>query len=228
MAVHELPGREPRTPGQARWARSPLHVVCAGLGPVAGVIAAVYVHDLGWSLTGVLITLTVVAGVIALVVPDAIVGPRRLARVAFALLMVGTSVAGLAIAAWIWASTWPALIVGGLVGSAVGTGLQRVLFPGLTREAQDRWRGGAEARGFVAGPNDWVPGWRDLALLIVMGGTFVVLILAHVPGWAYAIASVAFVALFLASAIASVKRRQPDRDAWRRESLGDAWRRRSA
>jgi hypothetical protein len=54
-----------------------------------------------------------------------------------------------------------------------------------------------------------------------------VLILVHASGWAYAIVAVAFVGLFLASAISSLRRRQPDRDAWRRESLGDAWRRRS-
>lgn len=223
MSVHQ----EPRVPAHARWARSPRHVVCAGLGPVAGVIAAVYVHDRGWSLPATLITLAVVAGVIALVLPDAIIGPRRIARVAFGLLTVGTSVAGLVIAA-VWAPTWPALIVGGLVGSAVGTALQRMLFSGLAREAELRWRGDAEARGFVAGPNDWLPGWRDLALLIAMGGTFVALVLGHVPWWAYVVAAVAFVALFLASATASVRRRQPDRDAWRRESLGNAWRRHSA
>jgi hypothetical protein len=225
MSVQQAPRQEPRAPAYSRWARSPLHMVCAGLGPAAGVVAVVYVHDRGWSLPSVLITFAAVAGVIALGLPEAIVGPRRIARVAFGLLPVAASVAGFVLAARLWAPTWPALLVGGLVGSAVGSNLQRMLFPGLAREAEARWRGDTAAKGLVAGPDDWIPGWRDLALLIVMTGTFVVLILVHVPGFAYVIAAVGFAGLFLASAIFSVRRRQPDRDKWRSESLGDAWRR---
>jgi hypothetical protein len=53
--------------------------------------------------------------------------------------------------------------VGGLLGSAVGSSLQRTLFPGLACEADARWRGEAAARGVVTGPDDWLLGWRDLA-----------------------------------------------------------------
>jgi hypothetical protein len=63
-----------------------------------------------------------------------------------------------------------------------------------------------------------------LALAIIVAGVFVTLVVVHAAWFAYAITAVVAVGLFLASAIAGWRRRQPDHDHWRSESLGHAWR----
>ena len=67
--------------------------------------------------------------------PDLIVGPRRLARLAFGLLPVAVGVGGFWLASAAWGPTWPALLVGGLIGWLLGGGLQRVLVPTMAVEA---------------------------------------------------------------------------------------------
>jgi hypothetical protein len=118
--------------------RSPLHAVFGVLGPVAGLVAAVYLHNRGWTLPSVLLAFGVVSAALAWGLPDAIVGPRRIARLAFWLLPISTGLGGFAAAALAWGPTWPALLVGGLLGAAVETGLQRTLFPDLAQEGDLR------------------------------------------------------------------------------------------
>jgi hypothetical protein len=140
------------TKPRAPWARTPLHTVYGLLGPVVGGLAALYAHSGGWSPLGVLITLAVVSGVVGLVVPELIVGPHRLARATFGVLPVATTVAAFVIAAregmadWTGTAVWVGLLAAGILGSAVGTTLQRIVFPSLARERDARWRGRTRQR----------------------------------------------------------------------------------
>jgi hypothetical protein len=75
---------------------------------------AVTLHSMGWSFPGVLLAFGVSFVLVGWALPEAIVGPRRLARVAFALLPAASGVGGFALAALAWGPTWPSLLVGGL------------------------------------------------------------------------------------------------------------------
>jgi hypothetical protein len=105
--------------------------VCRALGLVAGVAAAIYAHDLDWTLPGVVLAFLVGSGIVGWAVPDLIVGPRRLTRLAFGLLPVAVGIGGFWLGAMAWGPTWPALLVGCLIEWLLGGGLQRVLVPRL-------------------------------------------------------------------------------------------------
>jgi hypothetical protein len=79
MAIQDAPEHAPQHRRQVVQLRSPLHGVCRGLGPVAGIAGAIYVHNWEWTLPGIMLALLVVSGVVGWVLPDLIVGPRRLA-----------------------------------------------------------------------------------------------------------------------------------------------------
>jgi hypothetical protein len=146
MSVPRAARRDDRVQPHPAWARTPLHMVYGLLSPVLGVIAALYVWNAGWSPLAVLITLAVVSGLVGLVLPELIVGPQRLLRATFGFLPVATTVGAFIIAAregmgdWTGVSIWVGLFAAGILGSAVGTSLQRVVFPRLTRERDAGWR----------------------------------------------------------------------------------------
>jgi hypothetical protein len=209
MTMRGAPEHAPRRHRPADPLRSPLHGVCRALGPVAGVAAALYAHDLDWTLPGVVLAFLVGSGVVGWVLPDLIVGPRRLARLAFGLLPVAVGIGGFWLAAMAWGATWPALLVGGLIGWLLGGGLQRVLFPRLAVEADlERGASAGDGLGVVAAPDDWIPGWRDLALVLATAAAFVVLAVVDAPALAYLVAAVVAVGLLLVSAVDGWERRQ--------------------
>lgn len=176
---------------------------------MAGVAAAIYVHELAWTLPGVVLAFLVGSGAVGWVLPDLIVGPRRLARLAFGLLPVAVGIGGFWLASVAWGPTWPALLVGGLLGWLLGGGLQRVLFPTLAVEADlERGASAGDGWGVVAGPDDWIPGWRDLALVVAAVAAFVVLAVVDAPAFAYVVTAVVAVGLLLVSAVDGWKRRQ--------------------
>jgi hypothetical protein len=64
--------------------------------------------------------------------------PGLLGRMAFVLVPVLTGVGGLALGVVAWGPTWPALLVGCLIGAVLGGALQLVLFPGRTLGIPER------------------------------------------------------------------------------------------
>jgi hypothetical protein len=102
MTMHAAPEHASRRRPSAGQLRSPLHRLCRGLGPVAGIAATVYVHDLDWTLPGVVLAFLVASGVVGWVLPEVIVGPRRLARLTFGLLPVAVGVGGF----WLGSLAW--------------------------------------------------------------------------------------------------------------------------
>jgi hypothetical protein len=140
----QAPDRAPSTPStpaavRPRWARTTWHAVCGGLGPLLGFAVAFAAHVRGWQPWEVLALLVGIAGFVALALPDLVVGPRRAARTAFGLLPVLGAAGGLAVAAQFLPSSWTGLVIGLIAGSAVGTTLQPILFPGLSAERDARY-----------------------------------------------------------------------------------------
>lgn len=86
--------RVPRDPARFRWARSPLHAVCDALGPVVGLVAAVSVHNRGWTFPGAVMAFLVGSATVGWALPDVIIGPRRFTRLAFVVVPVVTGLAG--------------------------------------------------------------------------------------------------------------------------------------
>jgi hypothetical protein len=80
----------------------------------------IYLHNRKWTLPGIVLAFLVVSGVVGWVLPDLIVGPRRLAPLTSRLLPLAFGVGGFWLAALAWGPTWVALLVGGLLGSLLG------------------------------------------------------------------------------------------------------------
>ena len=80
----------------------------------------------------------VVSGVVGWVLPDLIVGPRRLAPLTSRLLPLAFGVGGFWLAALAWGPTWVALLVGGLLGSLLGQWPATGAVPTLAAEADDQ------------------------------------------------------------------------------------------
>jgi hypothetical protein len=206
MTLHDMWEQAPRRRGTGRPA-SPLRLPFAVLGLVAGLAVGSMAYDSGWTWPGVVLAFAVAAGIVGMVLIDAVVGPRRVARVLYRSLLIVAGVGGFALAALAWGPTWLALLVGGGLGAAAGVGLGFLLFRDL---ALKDWRGGrAEGQRVIeAGPDDWVSGRRDAFLVAAMLTTFVALAFT---GWgvlAYVLTGLAFAALLLASAIATIRRRR--------------------
>jgi hypothetical protein len=102
------------------------------LGGVVGLAIAFRAYDGGWTWPGIVLGFAVVSGIVGTLLPDVIVGPRRLARLACRSLPIAAGVGGFALAAGAWGPTWSALLVGGGLGAGVGVGL--LLFRDLTFE----------------------------------------------------------------------------------------------
>jgi hypothetical protein len=85
----------------------------------------------------------------------------------------------------------------------------RVLFPTLAVEANlDRDASAGDRWGVAVGPDDWIPGWRDLALGLAAAAAFVLLAVVHAPAFAYLVAAVVAVGLLLVAAVDGWRRRQ--------------------
>jgi hypothetical protein len=139
MAVSAPPRPIQRAP-HARWARSSVHAVMGVSGPVVALVPAVVAYRLGWSWTAVAVTFAGFAGLLALIIPELVVGPQRVKRAVVAAFPVGTSIAGFLIAGHNFDGNLAALVIGGLLGSAVGSGVQPMLSPALARERTERWQ----------------------------------------------------------------------------------------
>ena len=206
MGIKEMrelaPGR--RAEGQPA---SPLHTPLAVLGGIIGVLAAFAARYGGWGWPSALVTFAAVAGVVGSLLPDTIVGPRRLARALYRSVLIGAGVAGFALAAVPWGPTWPALLAGGGAGVGAGIGLQILLFRDLVME--DWGTGRANGRRVAeSGATGWHPGGRDAA--IVAAGLLAVLGLAVLGAGAaaYALTGLATLCLLLVSGIVDVRRRR--------------------
>jgi hypothetical protein len=132
MTLQDMRERAPARRAAGRPA-SPLHTPFAVLGGVVGLAVAFRAYDGGWTWPGIVLGFAVVSGIVGTLLPDVIVGPRRLARLAYRSLPIAAGVGGFALAG-AWGPTWSALLVGGGLGAGVGVGLGLLLFRDLTFE----------------------------------------------------------------------------------------------
>jgi hypothetical protein len=72
----------------------------------------------------------------------------------------------------------------------------------------ERGASAGDGWGVVAGPDDWIRGWGDLALVFAAVAAFVVLAVVDAPAFAYVVAAVVAVGLLLVSAVDGWKRRR--------------------